>query len=62
MVAQNDIALVADYVAGTSSLVRHLIKDLPASHPLVSAARTHIAQGKTILDVSYPNDATDASA
>ncbi|GMK53431.1 hypothetical protein CspeluHIS016_0100170 [Cutaneotrichosporon spelunceum] len=50
MVAQNDIPLVADYVAGTSSLIRHLIKDLPPSHPLVSAARTHIGQGKTILD------------
>ncbi|KLT40045.1 hypothetical protein CC85DRAFT_287929 [Cutaneotrichosporon oleaginosum] len=50
MVALNDIPLVADYVAGTSSLIRHLTKDLPPSHPLVSAARTHISQGKTILE------------
>lgn len=52
MVAQNDVPLVADYVAGTSSLIRHLTKDLPASHPLITAARRHIEQGKVILDVS----------
>lgn len=54
MVASNDIPLVADFVSGTASIVRHLIKDLPASHPLVTAARKHLEQGKIILDVSVP--------
>lgn len=52
MVAANDVPLVADYVGGTSSLIKHLVKGLPASHPLVSSARRHIEQGKIILDVS----------